>query len=113
HSAEALQNDIARRSVSRDHFRDERLALAESGDAAALQEGLGTAGVELDELVDDRGEARRHDHPADAPAGHGPGLGEAVDDDERAIGRRPLEERRRGRYAAIDDARIALVGHDP
>ena len=58
--------------------------------------GIEDAGtVVFDQLGQIVRQRRGHDHPADAPSGHGPGLGETVDRDDAVIGRAVPEEGRR------------------
>ena len=55
----------------------------------------------------------RADHPANPPAGHGVGLGDAVDDDA-AVGDLGHERgHRREGGVAVDEVLVDLVGHDP
>ena len=56
--------------------------------------------------------AGRMGQPADAPAGHRPRLGEAVQHQQRIVRPGQLEERRRDR-PRVDQPGIDLVGHDP
>ena len=51
-----------------------------------------------------------HNHPADAPAGHRPSLGEAVDDDGAPV---IAAGKRAGRFVAVGQAVVNLVGNQP
>ena len=54
----------------------------------------------------------RMHQPADAPAGHRPGLGEAVDHEHRVVRFGDGQERRRMRRAVIDQGAIDFVADD-
>ena len=69
-------------------------------------------GVDLHQLGELVAERRRMGQPADAPAGHRPGLGEAVEHEQRIVG--PACSRKDGAtLRVVDQAGINLVGHDP
>ena len=81
-------------------------------DAGALDEDRGAGGVVLDQLGDRIRQRRRHNQPAQPPARHRPGFGEAVDRDDAILRLGDVEEGRRAR-AFVVQAFIDLVGQDP
>ena len=79
---------------------------------AFLDEIRGAGGIVFDQHADRLEQRRGHDHPAQPPAGHAPGLGEAVDaDDAVLIGRQRQE--RRGRRLVEGQALIDIVAEQP
>src|SRR5471032_795637 len=111
-SRQTLEHELAAGTAAIDHLLHEVVALFQRRDGAALQEGRHARRVDLHQLGDLVAERRRMREPAQSPARHRPGLGEAVEHQDRIVGACDLQERRCNR-AGIDQARINLVGHDP
>ena len=103
---EDLHHRVAPGPVAFAERPHQRFAPFERGDAGALHDGR-RAGVDAFRIGGQLlAVARRRDHPADPPAGHGEGLGEAVHHDQRVVGRRDLQEGGRGgavEYVAVID----------
>src|SRR5437660_672578 len=94
---QTLEHLLAAGAAALDHLGDERITLVQRRDRAALQERRHARGVDLHQLGDLLAERRRMGEPADAPTGHRPRLGEAVEHDQRVVRSGQLEERRRHR----------------
>ena len=94
------------------HLADEGLAFDERRTRAFLNE-RGRAAIHVlrhrAERFRDRGRMRQ---PADAPAGHRPGLREAVDGDDEVFRLGQADHRRR-RFRVEREAVVHLVGNDP
>ena len=81
---------------------------------AGLLNERGHAGMGgLDDLADPITCTLRQDHPAEPPAGHDPGFGEAVDHDDAVVRRRDVQHRRRRCRSVIDQPGVDLVGDQP
>ena len=78
--------------------------------AGHLRVGGGARDGVDEEPLEDRHEGRGQDAPAQAPAGHGIRLGEAVEDDGALV--HALDREDGDVLAVVDDARVDLVGQD-
>ena len=76
--------------------------------SGVLEEGGGAGGVELDQLFEAVLLAFGVDDPAEAPAGHGPGLGEAVRHEDGVSGLGDFQEAEGGVHA-VDGAVVHFV----
>ena len=92
---------------------DERLALLQRRDAAILGEDGGTGVVALGQHRHRLDQVARVHHPAQPPAGHRPGLGEAVEHEHRLVRAGELQEGRRRVGAGQHVAVVDLVGDQP
>ena len=79
-----------------------RLAVAQRGDAGALDEHRRARRVVFDQLADLRHQRVGRDDPAEPPAGHQPRLREAVRADDACVAVGEVEERRRARPRAAE-----------
>ena len=91
-------------SVERTRYRRERGPLRNVADVT------GHVTLQISCGLDDIGRA---DHPAHAPAGHGEGLGDAIED-QAAVGDLRYDDGHRVMLIiAVDQVLVDLVGHDP
>ena len=106
-----LHHRVAPGPVALAQFPHQRFALFERGDPGALHDGR-RAGIGAFRIGGHLlAVAGGHHHPAEPPAGHCKRLGEAVEDDQRVVGSRNLEEG--GRRVAVEYvAVIDLVRED-
>ena len=93
-AADELHDDIAVRSRALDERGDEGLALLERCQSAGLGKHGGAGIVAFGKNRHRLGEVLRRHHPAEPPAGHRPGLGEAIQHEHRLVLAGELEERR-------------------
>ena len=87
-------------------------AVAERGEPGGLHEPRHPGDVELGEHRQGGLEVRRGHDPAEAPPGHGPGLGERVDRDDRVVGSGAAQGERRVR-PAVAEPRVGVVDDEP
>ena len=114
---ETLADDGAAAARAGDLLVCEIAALLQRRDGGALQEGGDPGSRILDEVLDRRSERRRRLEPADAPAGHGPVLGEGLHEQDAVVRLHDVVEGRRAAVdrqgLVVDEAGVDLVGDDP
>ena len=106
-----------------DHLQPQGLgvgtAVVQRRDTARLDEVRCAGGVVFQKLAEIFCQRGGRDDPAEAPAGHPPGLGEAVGGDDAVLGVGEGQKRRRGHERAVsvggseEHPLVDVVGEDP